>query len=228
MAGDQRSSTGGKQLRSSLSAEAWAPVGDALLHGLVHTANNRIAALGGILQLQELELATPNEGIESVREEFAKLRTLMERFRDISSKRGDTKVAAVMAEALKGAALLMAQHGTARQWKLTITEAASDVEPVLLWPTDPLRFACLLLLAAGGPEQGAELLVATLQNGPMVEVTVVSPMNAAEVMARPEFLGLQAAAALEGGSLSAVAINQNASVSVTLALPGITVAGRSV
>jgi hypothetical protein len=99
---------------------------------------------------------------------------------------------------------------------------------VLLWPTDPLRFACLLLLAAGGPEQGAELLVATLQNGPMVEVTVVSPMNAAEVMARPEFLGLQAAAALEGGSLSAVAINQNASVSVTLALPGITVAGRSV
>lgn len=228
MAGDQSSSTSGKQLRSSLSAECWAPVGDALLHGLVHTANNRIAALGGILQLQELELATPDEGIQSVREEFAKLRTLMERFRDISSKRGDTKVGAVMADALNGAALLMAQHATARQWKLNIAEAGGDVEPVVLWPSDPLRFACLLLLAAGGPDQGSELLVATLQNGPMVEVTVVSPMRAADVMARPEFIGLQAAATLEGGSLSAVAINQNASVSVTLALPGISLAGRSV
>jgi hypothetical protein len=227
MAGVESSAAGGKQVRSSLSAEAWAPVGDALLHGLVHTANNRIAALGGILQLQELELATPDEGIQSVREEFAKLRTLMERFRDISSRRGEVKVAAVMADALNGAALLMAQHATARQWKLTIAEAGSDVEPVLLWPSDPLRFACLLLLAAGGPGQGAEVLVATLQNGPMVEVTVVSPMPAAEVMARPEFLGLQAAAELEGGSLSAVAINQNASVSVTLALPGISLAGRS-
>ena len=213
--------------RTSLSAEAWAPVGDALLHGLVHTANNRIAALGGILQLQELDLATPTEGIQSVRDEFAKLRTLMERFRDVSSKRGDAKVAAVMADALKGAALLMAQHATARQWKLTISEAGTDVEPVLLWPSDPLRFACLLLLAAGGPGQGAALEVTTLQMGPMVEVTVVSPMSAAEVMVRPEFVGLQAAAELEGGSLSAMPINENASVAVTLALPGLSLAGRS-
>lgn len=220
------SNASSKPVRSSVSAEVWEPVGDALLHGLVHTANNRIAALGGILQLQELDLATPTEGIQQVRDEFAKLRTLMERFRDISSKRGDAKVATVLSEALKGAALLMAQHATARQWKLTIAEAASDVEPVLLWPTDAMRFACLLLLAAGGPGANAEILVATLQNGAMVEVTVVSPMSAAEVVLRPEFVGLQAAAALEGGSLSAVAINENASVSVTLALPGVSAAGR--
>jgi hypothetical protein len=212
--------------RTSLSAEVWAPVGDALLHGLVHTANNRIAALGGILQLQELDLATPTEGIQSVRDEFVKLRALMERFRDVSSRRGDAKVAAVMADALKGAALLMAQHAAGRQWKLQIMEAGTDVEPVLLWPSDPLRFACLLLLAAGGPGPGAELVVTTLQMGGMVEVTVVSPMSAAEVMARPEFVGLQAAAALEGGSLSAEAINNNASVAVTLALPGLSVASR--
>jgi hypothetical protein len=226
MTGIPSNSMSGKQVRSSLSAEAWAPVGDALLHGLIHTANNRIAALGGILQLQELELATPEEGIQSVRDEFAKLRQLMERFRDISSKRGEAKVAGVMADALKEAALLMAQHATARQWKLNVTEAGSDVEPVLLWPSDPLRFACMLLLAAGGPGLGAEVLAATLQNGTMVEVTVVSPMPAAEVMARPEFVGLQAAAVLEGGSLSAVAINENASVAVTLALPGLSAAGR--
>lgn len=226
MSGDVNVSVSGIPKWTSLSAEVWAPVGDALLHGLVHTANNRIAALGGILQLQELELATPTEGIESVREEFAKLRTLMERFRDIGSKRGEAKVAAVMADALNGAALLLAQHASARQWKLNITEVGSDVEPVLLWPSDPLRFACLLVLAAGGPGQGAELVVTTLQMGPMVEVTVVSPMPAAEVMARPEFLGLQAAAALEGGSLTAEAINENASVMVTLALPGLVAAGR--
>lgn len=220
------SSTSERPVRSSLSVEVWAPVGDALLHGLVHTANNRIAALGGILQLQELDLATPTEGIQQVRDEFAKLRKLMERFRDITSKRGDAKVASVMAEGLGAAALLMAQHAAARQWKLTITEAASDVEPVLLWPSDLIRFSCVLLLAAGGP--GAEILVATLQNGAMVEVTVVSPMPAAEVMLRPEFVGLQAAAALEGGSLSAVAINANTSVAVTLVLPGVSAAGRGV
>lgn len=222
------SSTSERPVRSSLSVEVWAPVGDALLHGLVHTANNRIAALGGILQLQELDLATPTEGIQQVRDEFAKLRTLMERFRDITSKRGDAKVASVMAEGLGAAALLMAQHATARQWKLTITEAASDVEPVLLWPSDLIRFSCVLLLAAGGPGPGAEILVATLQNGAMVEVTVVSPMPATEVMLRPEFVGLQAAAALEGGSLSAVAINANTSVAVTLVLPGVSAAGRGV
>lgn len=227
MSSSVNSGTSGKGLQSSLSAEAWAPVGDALLHGLVHTANNRIAALGGILQLQELDLATPTEGIQAVRDEFAKLRTLMERFRDISSRRGEAKVAAVMADALKGAALLMAQHASGRQWKLQIMEAGTDVEPVLLWPSDPLRFACLLLLAAGGPGHGAELVVTTLQMGGMVEVTVVSPMPAAEVMARPEFVGLQAAAVLEGGSLSAEAINNNASVAVTLALPGLSVASRS-
>lgn len=226
MSGTVSGSASGQHQRTSLSAEVWAPVGDALLHGLVHTANNRIAALGGILQLQELELATPTEGIQSVREEFAKLRTLMERFRDISSKRGEAKVAAVMADALKGAALLLAQHASARQWKLNIGEAGTDVEPVLLWPSDPLRFACVLLLAAGGPGLGAELSVTTLQNGPMVEVTVVSPMPAAEVVMRPEFIGLQAAAALEGGSLTAVALNENASVAVTLALPGLSLAGR--
>jgi len=226
MGGMVNGSASGIPRRTSLSAEVWEPVGDALLHGLVHTANNRIAALGGILQLQELELATPTEGIDSVREEFAKLRSLMERFRDVGSKRGDEKVPAVMAGALKGAALLMAQHATARQWKVTIAEAGTDVEPVLLWPSDPLRFACLLLLAAGGPGQGAALEVTTLQLGPMVEVTVVSPMSAAEVVVRPEFVGLQVAAELEGGSLSALAINKNASVAVTLALPGISLAGR--
>ncbi len=212
--------------RSAVSAEVWAPVSDALLHGLVHTAHNRIAALGGILQLQELDLATPKEGIQSVRDEFAKLRTLMERFRDLSTKRGEAKGAAVMGDALKAAALMLAQHGVARQWKLNITEAPSDVEPVLLWPSDPLRFAVLLLLAAGGPGPGAELMVTTLQNGASVEVTVISPMPVAEVLARPEFIGLQQAAAAEGGSLTAVGINENASVMVTLALPGLSSVSR--
>ncbi len=215
------SSASSGPIRSSVSADVWAPVVDALLHGVVHAANNRTAALGGILQLQELELATPKEGIQSVRDEFVKLRALMERFRDLGSKRGDKKEASVIGDALESAALLLAQHATARQWILTIMEAAPDVEPVLLWRSDPLRFACLLILASGGPGVGAELLIATLQNGAMVEVTVVSPMSARAVMGRPEFAGLQAAAALEGGSLTAVPINENASVAVTLALPGL-------
>lgn len=207
---------------SAVHPAVWAPVSDALLHGLVHTANNRIAALGGILQLQELELATPEEGIESIRGEFTKLRTLMERFRALSSKRGDAKVAAAMADALHGATLMLAQHGVARQWKVSLAEAPSDVAPVSLWPSDPLRFAVLLLLAAGGPAPGAEISVTTLQRDAWVEVTVLSPMPVEEVLARPEFIGLQAAAVAEGGSLTAVGTNANASVMVTLALPGAT------
>jgi hypothetical protein len=220
-------STGsGEPARSAVSAETWAPVSDALLRGLVHAANNRIAAMGGILQLQEMGLSTAEEGIESVRDEFAKLRTLMVRFRELSSKRGEAKGAAVMGDALQGAALMLAQHSAARQWKLTIMEAPSDVEPVLLWPSDPLRFAVLLLLAAGGPGLGAELMVTTLQNGASVEVSVIAPMPVATVLARPEFVGLQQAAVAEGGSLTATGMNEKASVTVTLALPGISSAGR--
>lgn len=226
MSGYPSGGTASRGIRSSVSAEVWAPVGDALLHGVVHAANNRIAALGGILQLQEMELATPQEGMQSVRDEFAKLRTLMERFRDLGSKRGEKKEATVIADALKGASLLLAQHSTARQWKLSITEAAPDVEPVLLWATDPLRFACLFILASGGPDIGSELLITTLQNGEMVEVTAVSPMNLAAVMKRSEFVGLQQAATAEGGSLTAEPINDNASVMVTLALPGLSKATK--
>lgn len=215
-------STGsGEPARSAVSAETWAPVSDALLRGLVHAANNRIAAMGGILQLQEMGLSTAEEGIHSVRVEFAKLRTLIERFRELSSKRGEAKGAAVMGDALQGAALMLAHHSAARQWKLTIMEAPSDVEPVLLWPSDPLRFAVLLLLAAGGPGPGAELMVTTLQHGASVEVSVIAPMPVATVLARPEFMGLQQAAVAEGGTLTATGINENASVMVTLALPGI-------
>ena len=69
-------------------------------------------------------------------------------------------------------------------------------------------------------------MVTTLQNGASVEVSVIAPMPVATVLARPEFVGLQQAAVVEGGSLTATGINENASVMVTLALPGISSASR--
>ena len=213
-------------VQSSVSAETWAPVQDALLNGVVPAANNRVAALGGILQLQELEIATPQEGIKSVRDEFAMLRTLMERFRELRAKRGERKEPARLTEALRGASLLLAQHAEARQWTLKIAEEPRDVEPVLLWPSDPMRFAVLLVLAGGPEESGGAVEMITLQNGPVVELTLLSPVSAAVVELRPECIGLRAAAVLEGGTLTAV--STPAGVAMTLGLPGLSAAAARV
>ena len=207
--------------RSSVSADAWIPVDDALLHSVVHAANNRVAALGGIVQLQDLELATPAEGIRAMREEFQRMRTLMERFRDLTLRRGDKKEALRFTDALRRAEPLLALHTATRSWKLTIADEPSDVGPVLLWPSDPLRFVCLLVIAATSGETPGEVYIGTLRNGTMTEVTVVAGSPLATVEARAEFIALREAVEREGGQLSATATNAGASVEITLALPSV-------
>lgn len=207
--------------RSSVSAEAWMPVHDALLHSVVHAANNRVAALGGIIQLQDLELATPPEGIRAMREEFQRMRTLMERFRELTLQRGEKKEAVRFTDALRRAEPLLALHTSTRSWKLTIADEPADVAPVLLWPSDPLRFACLLVIAAASGETPGEIYIGTLRNGAMTEVTVVAGSPLATVEARAEYVALREAVEREGGRLVATATNAGASVELTLALPSI-------
>lgn len=213
--------------QSSIRAEAWLPVLDGLLHGVVHAANNRVAAMNGLMQLQDLSLATPAEGVKSMREETGKLRTLMERFRDLQLRRGDHKEPSRISDAFKKAQPLMALHTSARNWALTVADEPEDVEPVLMWPSDPLRFACLLILAAASGPTPSEIYVGILRSGEMTEVMAVVRSPATAVEASAEYRALAEGAAREGGSLTVTPTNGDASVTITLALPGLSRASRS-
>lgn len=209
-------------LRSSVAADDWALVHDELLAGVVHACNNRVAALGALCELQEAGLSTPQEGFLALRTEVGKLRAMMELLRALMLKTGAKKEPSRFGDALQGASALLAHHIIARQWTFTVADEPSGTEPVLLWPSDPLRFAVLLLLAAGGHAPSGELRVAVMPSGTDVEISVVATGSAAEVEQRAEYLALQRAAELEAGSLRCRPYVDKTSVKVTLGLPGLT------
>lgn len=209
---------------SSVAADDWAPVHDALLQGVVHACNNRVAALGGIVQLQEHALATPQEGLASLKTEVPRLRAMMELFRALMARRGDKKEPARLGECARGAAALLAHHPVARQWSVRVDDEPADAEPVLLWPTDALRFALLLLLAAGGDAPSGELRVSILREGKRTRASVVAAGNAQAVSASTEFLALQRAAEREGGKLTVADYGGSGGVEVTLTLLGLSAA----
>jgi hypothetical protein len=209
---------------SSVGADEWALVHEALLQGVVHASNNRVAALSGIVQLQEHALATPQEGLASLKLEVPRLRAMMELFRALMARRGDKREPARLSECVRGAAALLAHHPVGRQWTVRVDDEPEDAEPVLLWPTDAMRFAVLLLLAAGGNAPAGELRVSILRSGKRTTASVVAEGKAAAVAASPEFLALKRAAEREGGTLAAAAYGGSDGVQVTLTLLGLTAA----
>lgn len=213
-----------RRVPSAVDADVWSGVLDELLHGVVHAANNRVAALGGILQLQDHGLATPSEGIAALRDEVARLRTLMERFRDLTTKRGEQREALRFSDALRASQLVLAHASATRNWQVTVADEGPDVEPVLLWPADPFRFATLLLLAAGAETKTGELFAAVLRNGDFTEVSVVAPGQREATEASLAYRALAEAAQREGGQLRCDATNHGASVELTLVLPGLSAA----
>src|SRR5690606_17435651 len=92
----------------AVSAADWASVSDACLQGVVHACNNRVAALGGIVQLQDHKLASAEEGFASLREEVVRFRALMELLRALMARKGEKREPARMVEALRAAAALLA------------------------------------------------------------------------------------------------------------------------
>jgi hypothetical protein len=218
-------SAGAKQpWYSSVAADDWAPIHDALLQGVVHACNNRVAALGGIVQLQDHALATPQEGFASLKAEVPRLRAMMELFRALMARRGDKREPVRLSECARGAAALLEHHPVARQWTVRVDDEPADAEPVLLWPTDALRFALLLLLAAGGDAPSGELRVSVLRNGKRTTASVVTTGNAAAAEASAEFLALRRAAEREGGTLVATTYGGHEGVQVTLTLLGLAAA----
>lgn len=210
------------ELRSSVAADDWALMHDELLAGVVHACNNRVAALGALCELQEAGLSTAQEGLLALRSEVGKLRGMMELLRALMLKTGAKKEPSRFGDALQGASALLAHHISARQWTITIADEPTETEPVLLWPSDALRFAVLLLMAAGGRAPSGELRVTVMPSGADVEISVLATGAAAEVEARAEYVALQRAAALEGGGLRCRPYVDKTSVKVTLSLPGLT------
>ncbi len=209
-------------VRSAVAAHDWAPVHDELLAGVVHACNNRVAALGALCELQEAGLSTEQEGLLALRTEVGKLRAMMELLRALMLKTGAKKEPSRFGDAVAGAASLLTHHMVARQWTISVADEPTETEPVLMWPSDPLRFAVLLLLAAGGQAPSGELRVTVMPTGTDVEISVLAKGSAAEVEARAEYLALRRAAEQERGGVRCRPYVDKTSVKVTLTLPGLT------
>lgn len=205
---------------SSFPAAEWMPVEESLLQGLVHACNNRVAALSGISQLYEAELSTGDEGMRALAGEIEKLRGLMSLFRLVLSGRPERREPARMGEAMQAAVSVLAHHLDARQAKLEAPAESGDVEPVLLWPGDSLRFAVLAYLAMT-PDAGKGPVVGAIARVGDETVFSVSATGTAErVRAQDAFRVLQAAAQREGGSAQC-GVSIDGEVILTCSLPGI-------
>jgi len=205
---------------SVFEAAEWVPFEQALLQGLVHACNNRVAALSGISQLYEADLSSGAESMRALVSEVERLRTLMQLFRTVLSGRPERREPARMGEAMQSAVALLAYHLDARQAKLEAPSESGDVEPVLLWPGDALRFATLAYLAVSADAGKSAVVGALARVGSETVVSVTTAGDVTRVQAREEFRVLQAAAARADGSAQCAAIAAG-EVMLTLAIPGI-------
>lgn len=210
----------GAARHSVFEAAEWMPVEQALLQGLVHACNNRVAALSGISQLYEADLASGAESMQALGGEIQRLRTLMQLFRTVLIGRPERREPARMGEAMQSAVAVLAYHLDARQAKLEAPSELGDVEPVLLWPGDALRFATLAYLAVCVDAGKAAVVGALARVGSETVVSVTTAGDVARVQAREEFRVLQVAAERAGGSAQCAAIAEG-EVMLTLAIPGL-------
>ena len=208
-------------IRSAVPSNAWVTVQETLYGGLVHALNNCVAALSGIVQPQDEGLVAPVDGTGQLRSKVNLLCAMMDLLRVLMARRGERREPVRMGDAMRDVQALLAHHPVARQWTLTIADESPDAQPVLLWPSDPLRFAALLWLTAGRNALDGELRAAVLRHGSQTQVSVVAAGVAATVRKSVEFAALAAAAEAERRALTARDYAGKTSVEVTLALLGL-------
>jgi hypothetical protein len=200
----------------------WLPVHEALVQGLLHALNNRVAALSGIVQLHEAQLSTAGEGMQQLASEVEKLRGLMQLMRQGVGARSSRREPVRMGEALRAAATLLPYHLEARQVHFTAPDDAMDVEPVYLWNGDAQRLGVLAFLAmARSAGRGGGVTAAVARVLEETVVTVTGPGSVDDLREAPEFVALAEAASREGGTATCAA-GPAGSVLLTLALPGLT------
>lgn len=207
-------------MQSAFRAEEWYPVYDALLQGLVHACNNRVAALGGLVQLHEAGLSTADEGMAQLSAEVERLRELMGQYRALAGTRSARRDPARMGESLQQAATLLGYHLEARQSQFAVVAENGHVEPVLLFHGDAVRFAALALLAAGSTAGRGTVRAELARVGDETVVTVTAPGKLEEVRATHEYRALAAAAERERGTVT-IAASTDEELRLSLALPGL-------
>jgi hypothetical protein len=207
--------------RSAIRADDWLPVHQALLAGLVHACNNRVAALSGISQLYEAKLSSGDEGMQQLLGEVEKLRALMGLFRLALNGRSARREPARMGEALQTAATLLGHHLDARHARFEAPAESGEVEPVLLWPGDAVRIAVLAFLAASADAGKGVVEASIARVGDETVVAITAPGTESGVMGRSEFAALVYALDREGGTVSCASMS-GATILLTLALPGMT------
>jgi hypothetical protein len=211
---------GQNPLHSAFRVEEWYPVHDALLQGLVHACNNRVAALAGLVQLHEADLATPQEGMAQLGAEVEQLRVLMGQFRALAGTRSARRDPARIGEALQQAVALLGYHLEARQAQFEVAEEVGHVEPVLLCYGDAVRFAVVAFLAARGATERGTVRAAVVRVGDETVVTLSGQGDIGEVQESRAYRALAAAAERERGA-ARIAATSSGAFEMTLALPGL-------
>ncbi|MEX2182494.1 MAG: hypothetical protein WD771_10660 [Gemmatimonadaceae bacterium] len=206
--------------QSSFADADWLPTLEMLVRGTHHTLNNRVAALDGVMSLQEMGLATWDETMQALRSEMDRLRELLNLLRGMTPKTITRREPERLGDALRVAAALLDHRSDARQVSVELGEEAADAEPVMLWPADGLRAMVLLLVAASDAATPATKLRATITGGDRrVSATVEGSITVGEVERSPAYQSLVRFAALESGSCGSEA-GADGVGRVTLTLPG--------
>ena len=208
-------------LHSSFADADWLPVLEGLLRGTQHSLNNRLAALDGVVSLQEMGLARPEELQERLRAELERLRQLLYLMRQLTPKTTPRREPGRIGDALRAAAELFTHRADSREVSIAkIDEEPDDADPVMLWRADRFRAMVLLLIAASEAAVPGSVLHVTIRGGDhLVHVTVAGAIAPSEAVESPVYQALVRFAAAEKGGCSC-APSGAGTAAMTLTLPG--------
>lgn len=213
-----------QRVHSSFADADWLPVLEGLVRGTHHSLNNRLAALDGVISLQEMGIASREESLERLRAEMERLRQLLHLMREITPKTTPRREPGRIGDALRAAAELFTHRVDSRQVSFAAGLGAEpvDAEPVMLWPADRFRAMVLLLIAASEAAVPGSVLRVTIHGGDhQVSVTVAGALAPSEAVESPAYQALVRFAAAEKGSCSCEADGAEKSAArMTLTLPG--------
>jgi len=212
------------RVHSSFAGADWLPVLESLVRGTQHSLNNRIAALDGVISLQEMGLASQDESQMRLRAEMERIKQLLHLMRELAPKTTLRREPGRIGDALRVAGDLLSHRADSRQVSFApgLGEEPADAEPVILWPADRLRAMVLLLIAASEAAVPGSILRVTIRGDDhLVRVTVAGAISPTEAETSPVYQALVRFAETEEGScVCETDASGTASALLTLTLPG--------
>lgn len=136
-----------EHVRSSIAAEDWLPVQQALLRGLNHSLSNRLASLSALTMLIESGDRLDSRMQDALSADVERLGGLLELFRALPGPAVSRREGTRFGDALQRAGALVAHHPDCRDVEIASVVEESDAPPVTLSSEDATRASVLLLLA---------------------------------------------------------------------------------